>query len=88
MSTVSGQLPRGKLPPILPPLVRIRFELGLVLALGAIVLEPMSTILTVHEYESSEGDYSKKYKRTHKLMLILSDVPKKAITKFSCRLST
>ena len=35
----------------------------------------MSTILTAHKVESSEGGYPNKYEQTHKLMLIFSDVP-------------
>ena len=51
----------------------------------------MSIILRVNKVESSEGDRSSKYERTNKLMLIYSDMPKKAITKdskFSYYLST
>ena len=51
----------------------------------------MSIILTVHKVESSEGDFLSKYERTHKLILIYSDVSKKAITenaKFSYSLLT
>ena len=53
--------------------------------------DKMSTILPVHKAESSEGDSSGKYRRTHKLILVCSNVPKKAITensKFPCCLST
>ena len=43
----------------------------------------MSGILIAHKVESSEGDRPSKYEQTHKLMLICSDVPKKAITENS-----
>ena len=44
----------------------------------------MSTILTVHNVECSEGYRSTKYEQTHTLMLLLcADGPKKAITKDS-----
>ena len=43
----------------------------------------MAIILTVHKVESSEGDFPSKYEQTHKLMLICSDVSKKAITENS-----
>ena len=43
----------------------------------------MSAILIVHQVESSERDRSSKDERTHKLMVICSDVPRKAITEYS-----
>ena len=39
----------------------------------------MSKILMAQKAESSEGDRLSKYEQTHKLMLICSDVPKRAI---------
>lgn len=42
--------------------------------------DKMSAILLVHRVKSSEGDRPSKYEQTHKLMLIWSNVPKKAIT--------
>ena len=43
----------------------------------------MSTTLTVHKVESSEGDRFRKYEQMHTLMLICSDVSKKVITEDS-----
>ena len=43
----------------------------------------MSTTLTIHKVESSEGDRFRKYERMHKLMLMCSDVSKKVITEDS-----
>ena len=51
----------------------------------------MSTILIAQKVESSEEDRPGKYKQTHRLFLICSDVPKKAIaenSKFSYYLLT